>query len=485
MVRTQDWTYVITDKEDLGNQSLLDRKKLNTYLFNTGMTFGKRDRGAGGLIRGKNLAELFQKLFVGYTDSLDFNKDLKIPFACVATNIMDNSEVVFHSGRLPQAIRASMSIPAAFSPVRLGDMVLVDGGLKNNYPVDVAREMGAEVVIGVTLNGKPKTAEDITGTMKIVGQIIDVNCVNKYTENKANSDLWMNVDPHGYSTASFTSEAIDSLVRYGEEEAMRHWDEIIALKKLIGIDDSFRPTIYYPLRPDAMTERQHINSFTYENMTPQAERFLRHKFHLDRTDSIDAKLEQALTTSMRMDLFYQTAECHLIPEAGGVRVVLSAGERKSVQFHAGVRYDTEENAAILLGLDIPLKTATPIETDITLRLGKRLMARGEITVHPRFFTRPTFRYTFYRNDIDVYTTGDLDYNIRYNQSQAELLPINFDLHHAGTSCTIATNSDQSRRRRLHSKTSTSSVIVPVWSLILRIIGTSPHAEPALTPNMLI
>ena len=429
MVRTQDWTYVITDKEDLRNQSLLDRKKMNTYLFHTGVTFGKRDQGAGGLIRGKNLAELFQKLFVGYTDSLDFNKDLKIPFACVATNIMDNSEVVFHSGRLPQAIRASMSIPAAFSPVRMGDMVLVDGGLKNNYPVDVAREMGAEVVIGVTLNGKPKTAEDITGTMKIVGQIIDVNCVNKYAENKAITDLWMNVDPHGYSTASFTSEAIDSLIRYGEEEAMRHWDEIIALKKLIGIDDSFRPTIYYPLRPDAMTERQHITGFTFENMTPQAERFLRNKFHLNRTDSIDAKLEQALTTSMRMDLFYQTAECQLIPEAGGVRVVLSAGERKSVQFHAGVRYDTEENAAILLGLDIPLKTATPIETDITLRLGKRLMARGEITIHPRFFTRPTFSYTFHRNDVDVYTYGDLDYNIRYNQSQAEFLPINFDLRH--------------------------------------------------------
>ena len=429
MVRTQDWTYVITDKEDLRKQSLLDRKKQNTYLFNTGLTIGKRDMSAGGLIRGKNLAELFQKLFMGYTDSLDFNKDLKIPFACVATNIMDNSEVVFHSGRLPQAIRASMSIPAAFSPVRMGDMVLVDGGLKNNFPVDVARQMGAEVVIGITLNGKPKTAEDITGTMKIVGQIIDVNCVNKYDENKALSDLWMNVDPHGYSTASFTAEAIDSLVRYGEEEAMRHWDEIIALKKLIGIDDSFRPTIYYPLRPNSMTERQHIVGFTFENMTPQAERFLRNKFHLNKVDSIDAKLEQELTTSMRMDLFYQTAECQLIPQAGGVRVVLSAGERKSLQFHAGVRYDTEEHAAILLGLDIPLKTAIPVETDITLRLGKRLMARGEITIHPRFFTRPTFSYTFHRNDVDVYTYGDLDYNIRYNQSQAEFLPINFDLRH--------------------------------------------------------
>jgi len=429
MVRKQDWTYVITDKEDLRNQSLLDRKKQNTYLFNTGLTFGKSDSGAGGLIRGKNLAELFQKLFVGYTDSLDFNKDLKIPFACVATNIMDNSEVVFHSGRLPQAIRASMSIPAAFSPVRMGDMVLVDGGLKNNYPVDVAREMGAEVVIGVTLNGKPKTAEDVTGTMKIIGQIIDVNCVNKYDENKAITDLWMNVNPRQYSTASFTSEAIDSLIRYGEEEAMLHWDEIIALKKLIGIDDSFHPTIHYPLRPNAMTERQHITGFTFENMTPQAERFLRQKFHLSKVDSIDAKLEQELTTSMRMDLFYQTAECQLIPEAGGVRVVLSAGERRSVQFHAGVRYDTEENAAILLGLDIPLKTAIPVETDITLRLGKRVMARGEITIHPRSFTRPTFSYTFHRNDVDVYTNGNLDYNIRYNQLQAEFLPINFDLRH--------------------------------------------------------
>ncbi len=429
MVRAQDWTYVITDKEDLRNQSLLDRKKANTYLISTGLTIGKRDMNAGGLIKGKNLAELFQKLFVGYTDSLDFNKDLKIPFACVATNIMDNSEVVFHSGRLPQAIRASMSIPAAFSPVRIGDMVLVDGGLKNNFPADIARQMGADIIIGVTLNGKPKSAEDITGTMKIVGQIIDVNCVNKYDENKAITDLWMNVDPHGYSTASFTSEAIDSLIRYGEEEAMRHWDEIIALKKRIGIDDSFRPTIYHPLRPNAMTERQRVIGFTFENMTPQAERFLSQKFHLNKVDSIDAKMEQELTTSMRMDLFYQTAECQLIPQGDGVRVVLSAGNRKSVELHAGVRYDTEEYAAVLLGLDIPLKTSIPVETDITLRLGKRLMARAGITVHPRSFTRPTLSYTFRRNDVDVYTYGDLDYNIRYNQSQAEFLPINFDLRH--------------------------------------------------------
>jgi NTE family protein len=427
MVRVQDWAYVISDREDLTRQSLADRKKQNTYFFTTGMTIGKKDANAGGIIRGKNLAELFQKLCVGYTDSLDFTRDLPIPFACVATDIITNDEVDFHSGRLAQAMRASMSIPAAFSPVRIGDMVLVDGGLKNNYPADLAKEMGADIIIGITVQGPPKTAEDMSGTMSIISQIVDVNCKNKLDENFAITDLHMTVNTKGYGAASFSSAAIDTLIRRGEEEAMRHWDEIIALKQRIGIDENFHPVILQPLRPKVLTEKQRVTGFTFENMTPQAERFLRNKFRLNKKDSIDAKLEQQITTCMRMDLFYQTAECRLVPEGDGVRVILSAGNRKSVQFHAGFRFDTEEYAAVQLGLDIPLKTAIPVNTEITLRLGKRFMARGEITAHPLSFTRPKLTYSFYRNDIDVYVKGDRDWNIRYNQSQAELTPINFYL----------------------------------------------------------
>jgi NTE family protein len=342
---------------------------------------------------------------------------------------MDNSEVVFHSGKLPQAMRASMAIPAAFSPVRIGDMVLVDGGLRNNYPADIARQMGADVIIGVTLSGKPKTAEDIEGTMSVISQIIDVNCVNKYEENIAITDLHMNVDPRGLTTTSFSAVAIDSLIRYGEEEAMRHWDEIIALKKVIGIDESFRPTILHPLRPKVLTENQKVTGYTFENMTPQAERFLKQKFNLNKRDSIDAELEQLLTTSMRVDLFYQTAECRLQPEGDGVRVVLTAGNRKSMQLYTGVRYDTEEHVALQFGLNIPFRTSTPINTDLTLRLGKRMMARVDFTVHPSSFTRPTVSCAFMRNDQDIYLNGDQDYSIKYNQVQTEIMPINFVFRH--------------------------------------------------------
>ena len=427
LVRVQDWGYVISDREDLSNQSLSDRRKQNTYFINTNL--GKKDKNAGGIIKGKNLAELFQQLCVGYTDSIDFTRDLPIPFACVATNIIDNSEYDFHSGRLAQAMRASMAIPAAFSPVRIGDMVLVDGGLRNNFPADIARQMGADIIIGVTVQGPPKVAENLGGTMSIISQIVDVNCKNKYDENLAITDLHFPVDTKGFNAASFTPAAIDTLIRRGEEEAMRHWDQILALKKRIGIDDSFRPTILQPLRPQVLTEKRHVTGFTFENMTAQDERFIRQKHHLNKLDSIDAKLQQQLTTTMRVDLFYQTAECRLVQDGDDMRAILTAGGRKSAQLHAGARFDTEEYATVQVGLDIPWKTLIPVSTELTVRLGKRIMGRMEITGHPRYFTRPKFCYTFYRNDIDVYLNGDRDYNMRYNQSQAELTPLNFDLRH--------------------------------------------------------
>ena len=272
MVRVQDWSYVITDKEDMSRQSLIDRQKQNTYFFTSGLTIGKRDMNAGGIIKGKNLAELFQQLCFGFTDSLNFSTDLPKPFACVATDIIDNSEVVFHSGRLPQAMRASMAIPAAFSPVRMGDKVLVDGGLKNNYPADIAREMGAEIVIGVSVQGAPKTAEELGGTMSILNQIIDINCKNKYDDNVAITDLHMKVDTKGYTPASFSQAAIDTLIRRGEEEAMRHWDELIALKERIGVEKSYQPEILHPIRPGVMTDKHRILGYTFENMTPKDER---------------------------------------------------------------------------------------------------------------------------------------------------------------------------------------------------------------------
>ena len=425
LVRGLDWTYLLSDRENMSRQNIIDRKRQNTYIISHGLTIGKRNNNEGGIIKGRNISMLLEKLCMGYADSLDFNK-LPIPFACVATNIVDNSEVDIHSGRLPQALRASMAIPAFFSPVRMGNMVLVDGGMTNNYPVDLARAMGADVVIGVTVQDSLRTAEKLNSTLSILLQIVDFNVMNKYDENVANTDVHIRVDPSGYSTASFNTAAIDTLINRGEAEAMRHWDELLALKKYIGVDPDFKPVKLNPVSPRAMTEKVHVKSVTFENMTPQDEDFLRAKFRLDRLDSITGRQEEEITTSMRTDLFYQTATSRLVEEKDGYRLVLTAGNRKTSQVNLGFRFDTEEMVALQLNANLPLKKTLLVSSDLTLRLGKRTLAGGNIVFHPRAlrFSRPAFSYFFRHNEIDVYHKGEREYIVTYNSHQTSFEPVN-------------------------------------------------------------
>ena len=435
IARGMDWGYVLTDREDLSRQSIEDRKRQNTYMLSRGLTIGRRDLNAGGFIKGKNLDVLLQKLCMGYTDSMDF-KRLPIPFACVATNIVDNSEVDFTSGRLPQAMRASMAIPAVFSPVRIGKQVLCDGGLVNNYPVDLARKLGADIVIGVTVQDSLKKSEELNSTMNILLQLIDLNTLNKYNENLGITDVAIRVNPEGYSAASFTPSAVDTLLRRGEEEARRHWDDLMALKERIGIGPDFKPVRLSPLRPRVMTEKVRIVGVTFENMTPRDEDFLRRKFHLNRLDSINTKGEEEITTSMRVDLFFQTATSRLVEEKGdgenqlpGYRLVLTAGNRKMSQLNLGFRFDTEEMVALQLNANLPLKETMYFSSDITLRLGKRVLAGGEILYHPHGlrYTRPAFSYYYRHNDIAIYSEGNRSYNILYNHHQAAIEPFNFSI----------------------------------------------------------
>ena len=106
LVRGLDWSYIMSDRENMSRQGLTDRRKQNTYILSRGLTIGRQRDDTGGFIKGKNVNMLLEKLCMGFTDSTDFS-NLPIPFACVATNLVDNSEVDLRAGRLPQALRAS------------------------------------------------------------------------------------------------------------------------------------------------------------------------------------------------------------------------------------------------------------------------------------------------------------------------------------------------------------------------------------------
>ncbi len=100
-----------------------------------------------GLIDGKRISDLIR----AHVKAMNI-EDLPVPFRAVATDLTSGREVVMKDGDIIDAVRASISVPGIFTPLRKGDMVLVDGGLVNPVPVDAVREMGADLVIAVNLN---------------------------------------------------------------------------------------------------------------------------------------------------------------------------------------------------------------------------------------------------------------------------------------------------------------------------------------------
>lgn len=427
LVRIQDWPFLLSDKVDMAHQSLADRQKQNTYFLSKDITFAAKTlQGAGGVVSGKNLESLFARLTAAYSDSVDFNR-LPIPFACVATNIVDNTEYDFHSGVLAEAMRASMSIPGAFAPIRKGDMLLVDGGLRNNYPVDIARAMGADIVIGVTVQGPPRTADDIKNGAGVIGQIVDVNCKNKYEENMRRTDVLVRADTRGYSAASFTPAAIDTLIRRGEEEAMRHWQELVQIRQSLGLDSVGQQAHRQRVLAEAIPQKMRVAHLSFTDVLPADELFLRRKYRIDRKDSLTQADIDDVIASMRVNLYYNDAEAYYRPGPDGYNIDIVAKGKKTSQVNLGVRFDTEEMVALQMNAGLLMKTKWPLEADFTLRLGKRIMARADLAFTPLWMNKLTFSYIYRHNDLNVNAGGTRAYNVTYNEHQLHFNLIDFNV----------------------------------------------------------
>ena len=235
MVRVQNWPFLLSDRVYRYNLPFSEKETNEKYLLSVPLTHGKGLSVPAGFVSGQNIYNLFSELTIGYHDSIPF-RDLPIPFSCVAANMIDGKEVVMDSGILPLAMRASMAIPGAFAPVIIDSMILVDGGISNNFPVDVAKNMGAEITIGVDLSTGLKDAEGLNSIIGVVDQLTSFMGMQNYEKNRKAVDLYMNPGLKGYTAASFTSEAIDSMIARGERVARANWDNIMKLKQQIGLE---------------------------------------------------------------------------------------------------------------------------------------------------------------------------------------------------------------------------------------------------------
>lgn len=168
-----DWQQALSDAPQRADVPFRRKQDDRDFLVKQKLSF--RDDGSLGLplgvIQGQNLALLLESLLAHASDTRDFDK-LPIPFRAVATDIASGEKVVFSKGHLPQVIRASMSIPAVFAPVELNGRLLVDGGMTDNIPLDVAREMGVDVAIVVDIGTPLRSRKQLTTVVDVLNQSI-------------------------------------------------------------------------------------------------------------------------------------------------------------------------------------------------------------------------------------------------------------------------------------------------------------------------
>lgn len=169
-----DWS------ETVGSAGLRDRTPINRKLEGTGYTnsleFGIDSSGIvipGGLVKTQEIEDTIRDLVNDARFKKDFD-DLPIPFRAIATDMVSGEMAVLGSGDISVAMRASMAVPGAFSPVVIGEKVLSDGGMVRNLPVDIARELCADVVIAVWLSTPQPKAEDLDTAISLLGRSMDV-----------------------------------------------------------------------------------------------------------------------------------------------------------------------------------------------------------------------------------------------------------------------------------------------------------------------
>ncbi|MBB6093525.1 NTE family protein [Povalibacter uvarum] len=290
IIRSIDWIDIFHDNTDRRDEPMRQKETDLGRLAN--LEIGLAEDGSltipTTLIRGQKLGLLLRRMFLGRANISTFDQ-LPIPFRCVATDIGVVKPVVFDSGDLALAIRASMAVPGAFAPVKHDGKVLVDGGVVDNVPIDVARQMGVDRLIVVDVGQPLAPAETVHSGFSIMLQMISGMMRDRTDERLATlneDDIFIRPTLHGITTASFprAADGIDP----GEQaalavvEKLRSFsvseDEYRAWQKTQRYEYPSHPEISY-VHVDASQSR--TSEFVHDRISQQPGE----KFDPDRVES--------------------------------------------------------------------------------------------------------------------------------------------------------------------------------------------------------
>ncbi len=339
----------------------------------------RRIKLPSGLIGDQNVFKLFARLTLPVHHVEDFTR-LPIPFACVATDIGTGEAVVLKRGFLPEAMRASMSLPSIFAPIEIEGRLLVDGGVVRNFPVEDVRNLGADFVIGVDVGSPLFKPEELDSFVKILDQTLSFISATSTRQQRALCDVLLLPDMSGLSIADFSSAR--EIIARGEEAARRALPQIRALLDSVGRDDK-QGARRFPAFPDSIS----VNRVVIEGLQEVDPTIVRKELRIEPLTRISVNELDRAVDRVYSTRFFDRVVYRVLPGAEGASIVVNVVEKKEDLFRFGLRYDSHLDASLLLGGFFRNVGNSRSFLNLDLRLGQRIEVDAYYFLHLRWLPR--------------------------------------------------------------------------------------------------
>ena len=341
LVKSLNWETTLSDEVPRAFLSKNDQLLKQRYIFSLPINGNRKLSLPQGLIKGQNVINIFCAMAGNVPVEADFSK-FPIPFACVATNLETGKEVVLKNGFLPTAMFSSMAIPIAFQSSDHNGLLLADGGLVNNFPTDVARHLGADIIIGVDIRNDFFDRQNLKSLDNVIGQLVNFFDQSKDSVNNSLCNLIIRPDVSGYSMTSFTNEAVDTLISRGQKATREFRKQLRELKTEYQLDSPKKT------RDLVKPERWHITGLTFTGNYHLDPDFLKKTLALDipgdfSSDEIKTAIDQLYGLGGFERIYY-----NLIDAENGKTLNLNITTKEVFTQNIGIKANTIDGAAILI-----------------------------------------------------------------------------------------------------------------------------------------
>ena len=346
-----------------------------------------------GYLFGLNVRDMLSSVSVGYQDSLSF-AELPIPYACVATDMYTMTPKYWTSGSLPDAMRSTMAIPFYFRAVRKNGEVLLDGGMRNNYPVDIAKAMGADIIIGSEMS-VPRQLDELNSPVDLLFQTITL--LSKETAGPAREmvDFEVYHELKGYNMLSFDDKSVDDIINQGYQNALANKESFEAVAALVA--GKAVPTVRRPAPAVNLAQKKvRVGSIRFEGITQQELRAVLHPKDYPKDMEFDREKVERLLNKIYGSNVFESVTYHLEGREEPYVLVFDCQKGQVNDFAIGVRADTDETVALALHLGLGTRRLMGPRFTADLKLGtnpaltldfSRKFAKGIPTIGVDFRTR--------------------------------------------------------------------------------------------------